>query len=304
MHKITRAIAIVNPWKKEASEIAKEIRAELLAKGVVCDIYTYDGISAENPFDSYDFAITLGGDGTVLFAARHCARKKIPVFPVNLGEFGFIAGIQPDDWRTPLAEYLDGTRYSDSRMLLNARVERAGQTMFSSDALNDAVVSGSGIAKIVRLEVIFNGMSFGTYKADGVIVSTPTGSTAYSAASGGPIVSPDLSAFILNPICPVSLSNRPIVLSSTGTLKITVLEIRHKEPILTIDGQEIYPLQEGDSVFLNEAPDRVRLIGCEADVFYTALRSKLNWSGVALPFGGKPARTEARLRDASGDSHA
>jgi len=280
MHKVERAIAIINPWKTEAAGIAVEIRAMLQAKNVTCDIYTYDGISTENPFDSYDFAITLGGDGTVLFAARHCARKKIPIFPVNLGEFGFIAGIQPDAWKEPLSEFLDGTRYTDSRMLLNARVERAGQTMFSSDALNDAVVAGSGIAKIVRLEVLFNGISFGTYKADGIIVATPTGSTAYSAASGGPIVAPDLSAFILNPVCPFSLSNRPIVLPSTGTLKITVLEMRHKETILTVDGQEFFQLQEGDSVFVNEAPDRVRLIGCDADVFYTALRSKLNWSGV------------------------
>jgi len=283
MHGLERAIAIVNPWKKEAKEIAEEIRAELMAKNVVCDIYTYDGISMEDPFESYDFAITLGGDGTVLFAARHCARKKIPIFPVNLGEFGFIAGIQPNNWKRPLEEFLGGTRYTNSRMLLNARVERGGESLFSADALNDAVIAGSGIAKMIRLEVLFNGTSFGAYKADGIIVSTPTGSTAYSAANGGPILAPDLSAFILNPICPFSLSNRPIVLPSSGTMKITVLEMRHKETILSIDGQETFPLQEGDAVFVNEAPDRARLIGCDEDVFYGALRSKLNWSGAPVP---------------------
>ena len=127
------------------------------------------------------------------------------------------------------------------------------------------------------------------------IVATPTGSTAYSAANGGPILAPDLSAFVLNPICPFSLSNRPIVLPSTGTLKITVLEMRHKETILTIDGQETFALQRGDSVFVNEAPDRARLIGCDEDVFYTALRSKLNWSG---------APATGRAEPASGERHA
>jgi NAD+ kinase len=285
MQKAKRAIAIVNTYKPAALRIANEISSVLLAKGIQCDVYNYDGISVENPFDGYDFAITLGGDGTVLFAARYCSQKHIPVFPVNLGEFGFIAGIQPDAWRKPLSDYLEGRKNGNTRMLIRARVIRNGEEPFSSYALNDAVVSGNGIAKIVKLEVLFNGFSFGTYKADGVIVSTPTGSTAYSAASGGPILAPDLSAFVLSPICSFSLSNRPIVLPSSGTLQITVLGMRYKDSILTIDGQEMFPLHEGDSVLVDEAPDRVQLIGCDADVFYGALRSKLNWSGAPVPAG-------------------
>lgn len=285
MQKPKKAIAIVNTYNSEAFRIADDIREFLSGKNVQCDIYNYDGISVENPFEAYDFAITLGGDGTVLFAARYCAQKKIPVFPVNLGEFGFIAGIQPDSWEKPLTDYIDGRKSGTTRMLLSARVVRGGKLVFSSDALNDAVVSGNGIAKIVKLEVLFNEISFGIYKADGVIVSTPTGSTAYSAASGGPILAPDLSAFVLTPICSFSLSNRPIVLPSNGTLKITVLDMRHKDAILTIDGKELFPLEEGDTVFVDEAPDRIKLIGCEADVFYGALRSKLNWSGVPISSG-------------------
>lgn len=288
MHKVKRAIAVVNTFKSEASGIASDIQTFLNTRNVDCDIYNYDGISVQNPFSLYDFAITLGGDGTVLFAARHCAQKKIPVFPVNLGEFGFIAGIEPDAWQAPLLDYLDGNKHSNQRMMLTAHVERDGKTVFSSDALNDAVITGNGIAKIVTLDVLFNGMSFGTYKADGVIIATPTGSTAYSAASGGPILAPDLSAFVLTPICAFSLSNRPIVLPSSGTMKITVLGTRHKDAILTIDGQEEFSLHEGDSVFVDEAPDRIRLIGCDADVFYGALRSKLNWSGAPVPDSGGP----------------
>lgn len=283
MHTVTRALAIVNTWKREAAGIAEEIRAELAARNVTCDIYTYDGMTIENPFDSYDFAITLGGDGTVLYAARHCARRGIPVFPVNLGEFGFIAGIQPGEWKRPLRDFLDGIRHSSERMLITVRVERAGAIVFESDALNDAVISGSGMAKIVQLSVVFKGQSFGSYKADGVILATPTGSTAYAAAAGGPIVGPDLSAFVLAPICAFSLSNRPIVLPSDGEMRITVEPARHKTAVLTVDGQEFFPLQEGDAVLIERAREPVRLIGCDAGVFYSALKSKLNWSGVPVP---------------------
>lgn len=304
MHKVQRAIAIVNTWKPEALRIAGEIRAELEARRVSCDIYTYDGISSQNPFDSYDFAITLGGDGTVLFAARHCARKRIPVFPVNLGEFGFIAGIQPSAWKKPLVEYLEGKKHSAERMLLTVRVDRGDSTVFSSDALNDAVISGSGIARIVYLSILFNDQPFGEYKADGVIVASPTGSTAYAAAAGGPILAPDLSALILAPICAFSLSNRPIVLPADGVMKITVMPMRHKTACLTIDGQEVFSLQEGDSVYVQQAPDKIRLIGCDTDVFYSALRSKLNWSGVpvrsdAICAGNEGSDTGVPTRDAA-----
>lgn len=296
MHTVKRAIAIVNTYKEVASALCSDIASALLSRHVTCDSYLYDGISVQDPFDSYDFAITLGGDGTVLFAARYCAAKKIPIFPINLGEFGFIAGIERDAWKAPLFDFLDGNKHGNERMMLTARVERKGKTVFTSAALNDAVISGTGIAKLVQLEVLFNGISFGTYKADGVIVATPTGSTAYSAASGGPILAPDLSAFVLTPICAFSLSNRPIVLPSSGTMRITVLNMRQHDSILTIDGQEVFALQVGDSVFVNEAPERIRLIGCDADVFYGALRSKLNWSGA-------PVHTEA-VEEEQGEKHA
>lgn len=277
-----KAIAIVNTLKPESKRIAEEIRRELLAKSVSCDIYTFDGITDSNTFESYDFAITLGGDGTVLYAARHCSRKGIPIFPVNLGEFGFIAGIQPDSWKEPLQAFLKEAVRTSERMMLTVRVERAGRNVFTADALNDAVISGSGIARIVHLSITFNGVSFGSYKADGVIVATPTGSTAYAAAAGGPILAPDLDAFVLAPICAFSLSNRPIVLPSTGTMAISVEPMRHESAIITLDGQEVFPLKEGDVVVIDKAPNPALLIGCDTDVVYKALRSKLNWSGAPV----------------------
>lgn len=277
-----KAVAIVNTSKPESMRIAAEIQTVLLAKNVACDIYTFDGVTDTKPFDSCDFVITLGGDGTVLYAARNCVRSDKPIFPINLGEFGFIAGIEPTAWKEPLNDFLDGKINTSERMMLTARVVRDGKTVFTCDALNDAVISGSGIARIVHLSISFNGVPFGSYKADGIIVATPTGSTAYAAAAGGPILAPDLNAFVLAPICAFSLSNRPIVLPSNGIMNIDVEPMRHESSILTLDGQEVFPLRESDSVFIEQAPKAIRLIGCESVVFYDALKSKLNWSGTPV----------------------
>lgn len=283
MHGIRSALIVINTFKPEAESLACRIADFLRAEHIEPVFFQFSGSSVENPFYGHDLAITLGGDGTVLFAARHCARLGIPIFPVNLGEFGFIAGIERHNWEQPLKAFLNHELESAHRMLLEARVQRGGTEIFSSDLLNDAVVSGKGIAKIVNLSVQYDGVSFGMYKADGIIVATPTGSTAYSAASGGPILGPNLSALVLTPVSAFSLSNRPIVLAARGILEITVLSMRHHEAILTIDGQEVVPLQEGDRIMISESPHLASLIGCDASVFYSALRSKLNWSGAPVP---------------------
>ena len=250
---------------------------------IQADIYEYDGLSPAKPIRKrYDFAVSLGGDGTVLFAARYCAPKKIPVFPINLGEFGFIAGVEPAHWKQALGEYLAGNAEHHERLMLSTAVYRNGECVGSFDALNDVVVSGGGIAKLINLALSFNGISFGVYRADGVIVSSPTGSTAYSAASGGPIMDPTVAAFVLTPISAFSLSNRPVVLPASGTMRIEVLHNRQKDVIVSIDGQELFPLCEGDKIEIKMSRHRLKLIGCSPEAFYTALRSKLAWSGSPL----------------------
>lgn len=293
MHEISRAIAVANTRKPEALPLAEKISAFLQAKGVFCGIFEYGGTEVEDPFESYDFAITLGGDGTVLFAARFCAPKGIPVFPVNLGEFGFIAGIVPGLWRQALEAYLEGSSHSTERMLLRADVLRGagGPPVYTSCALNDASLSAGGVAKIVEFDVAFMDDAtlypFGLFKADGIIVATPTGSTAYSAAAGGPIVSPDVSAFVLSPVCAFSLSSRPILLPSSGRISIDFCGGGNEcGALLSIDGQESFHLEKGDRIVISEAERPVRLIGCSPRIFYAALRSKLNWSGA--PFNGSP----------------
>lgn len=291
MHKICRAIAVVNTLKTEAAPLAEKISDFLKAKNVSCGIFKYGGTEVEDPFHSYDFAITLGGDGTVLFAARYCAPRGIPVFPVNLGEFGFIAGIGYDVWCPALEDYFAGFSSITERMLLKIEVFRngCGNPIFSSSALNDASVSAGGIARIVEFNVSFMEGSrmypFGLFKADGIIAATPTGSTAYSAAAGGPILSPDVSAFVLSPVCAFSLSSRPIVLPSSGRIFIKFSGGGNGgKALLSIDGQETFSLEKDDEIIVSRAEKPVRLIGCSTETFYDALRYKLNWSGA--PFNG------------------
>ena len=264
-------IIILTTYKPHAAEISKELLYFLQEHGIQADIYEYDGLPPAKPIRKrYDFAVSLGGDGTVLFAARYCAPKKIPVFPINLGEFGFIAGVEPAHWRQALGEYLAGNAEHHERLMLSTAVYRSGECVGSFDALNDVVVSGGGIAKLINLALSFNGISFGVYRADGVIVSSPTGSTAYSAA------------FVLTPISAFSLSNRPVVLPASGTMRIEVLHNRQKDVIVSIDGQELFPLCEGDKIEIKMSRHRLKLIGCSPEAFYTALRSKLAWSGSPL----------------------
>ncbi|TYT77956.1 NAD(+)/NADH kinase [Treponema phagedenis] len=276
----SRVIIITSTYKPHAVKLSKDIIKFLEARGFSCDQYEYDGMSSENPVkQDYAFAICLGGDGTVLFASRCCAARKIPVFAINFGNFGFIAVVEPEHWQTVLEDYLAGKIKIFERMLLSACILRKRQEFCVFDALNDVVISGSGIAKLVNLEVLFNDVSFGTYKADGVIISTPTGSTAYSAASGGPILDPNVSAFVLTPIAAFSLSNRPIVLPAEGKMTVKVLPTRHRDTILSVDGQELFVLEENDIVSVSASVHKAHLIGCNPEMFYRALRSKLAWSG-------------------------
>lgn len=280
---MTKALLIISTEKPKAEALRGEITAFLKERNIEFSVYGYTGLPvAAELKEDYDFAISLGGDGTVLFTARYCAPKNIPIFPVNLGHFGFIAAIEPAVWKPELIKFLSGKQNLHERLLLSAAVRCSGKTAGAFEALNDVVVSGAGIAKLIELEISFNGISFGIFKSDGVIVSTPTGSTAYSAASGGPILAPDVSAFVLTQISPFSLSNRPLVLPSSGKMTIRVLPMRTKEMILSIDGQELFSLKEGDEIVISESENKVKMAGCSPENFYKALRSKLGWSGSSV----------------------
>jgi len=276
-------LIVVSKDKKEVFPLSEKIISFLNKKEIINDLYIYDGFSYNITIEKkYTHAICLGGDGTVLFTARLCAPSSIPVLPINFGRFGFIASVEPLDWEKELIRFIYDEVPIYKRLLLHAQVKRKEKTILSFEALNDIVGSGASIGKLVNLEIGFNDVSFGSYRGDGIIISTPTGSTAYSAASGGPILDPTVSAFVLTPMAPFSLSNRPIVLPSSGTIKMKIPTSRHTKISLIADGQKLLVLQKDDVVYITESKYKASLVECSPFKFYSALKTKLGWQGSLL----------------------
>ncbi|MBP5443283.1 MAG: NAD(+)/NADH kinase [Treponema sp.] len=277
-----KCLLLVNSYKADSVEMAQKIRPYLESRSIGVEVFTYDGKHAQNeniepPFEGMDFVITLGGDGTVLFASRSCAPLGIPVFAVNLGEFGFLASVGKDSWQKELDDFLAGNKKISSRYMVSCRVVRGGKTVFQGRGMNDVTISSSGASRLVNLDVYHDGAFLGPFKANGLIVATATGSTAYSAAAGGPILCPSVKALILTPISSFSLSARPIVFSE-GVLEIIVTAERYPVGI-SVDGQVGFDLEQDDRIQLEIPECCARLVGATENTFYAALQSKLNWSG-------------------------
>lgn len=273
-----KCIIIVNTYKDESKEMGATMKEYLAAKNVAADIFLFNGFCEQYPFHGYDFVVTLGGDGTVLFAARGCASLKIPIFPVNFGSFGFIASVQKNEWKERLDEFLAGKSVIVERSMLHADLIRNSMRRLSATGLNDIVISAKTV-NTISLDVKYDGVALGQFRADGIIVSTSTGSTAYSASAGGPIIDPSLDAIGLTLINAFSLSSRPIILSPKGTLEITILPSRVSGVVITVDGQIPVDLHVSDVIKIKQDEDKALLSGCTQEKFYNALRSKLNWSG-------------------------
>jgi NAD+ kinase len=271
-----RAVLLVNPQKGHARKLGNEILEELLSMNIETDTYSIKESPVFSKDKKYSVALVLGGDGTVLSAARAVSPLGIPIFPINLGTFGFIAEVQPLEWRDVFDRWMTGKVSVSRRLMLE---------VFRECCLNDVIISSSTIAKIINLG-LFNreaemktDLKLGSYRSDGLIIATPTGSTAYSAAVGGPIVDPELEALILSPICPFMLTNRPLVLPAAGTVIAEVADEQQSGVILTLDGQVKEKLKKGDRVFIEKAPYQCVLIASSRSGFYTALRKKLSWAG-------------------------
>jgi NAD+ kinase len=223
-----------------------------------------------------DLLIVLGGDGTLLAAARAMAECNALILPVNLGGLGFLTSVTQDELYPILELVLEGKHRVSERVLLQAEVIRNGQTVVQHRALNDAVLNKGALARMIDLEVRIDDAYVCNYKADGLIISTPTGSTAYSMAAGGPIVYPTVAAFVLTPICPHALTNRPLVIPDT--LKIEVSFQEGEEPVfLTLDGQVGVELHRGDRVAVTKFGHKMRLVRPSRKTYFEILRSKLKW---------------------------
>ncbi|MBB5226211.1 NAD(+)/NADH kinase [Treponema ruminis] len=276
---VKKSLIVVNSFKEESKSLGGQIQAYLQSLGLTADVFLFNGYSEQYPFYGYDFVITMGGDGTVLFAARGCAPLGIPVFPINFGSFGFIASVQRDEWKRELDDFLAGKAVVDERSLLQADLIRGQNRRLSATGLNDIVICGKTAGHMITFNVLYDKVPLGEIKSDGIIVSTATGSTAYSASAGGPIIDPDLDSMVLTLMNAFSLSSRPLVLSPKGELEIKILPSRVSDVVISVDGQIPVDLHVGDVIRVCQHEKKAKLIGCTKEKFYNALRSKLNWSG-------------------------
>lgn len=274
-----RIILIVNLHKTNASRLMLEIKSILESKGHSVYLCPFEGKPEICPNGGYDIAFTLGGDGTVLYASRCMAPLSIPIFPINIGTLGFISAVHPENWELIFDQWCSGIIPVSRRLMLAVELWREDHIIDTRYCLNDVVISASGIAKIIRLDVRTLSSDLGPFRADGLIIATPTGSTAYSVAAGGPILDPELEAIIINPICPFTLSNRPMVIPAHEQVIVDVEREQRSNILLTVDGQEVIQLVEGDRLIMRKAPFQASIIASDRKEFYKVLRTKLNWSG-------------------------
>ncbi len=220
--------------------------------------------------------IVLGGDGTLLSVARIFAATKTPILSVNLGSLGFLTEIRLADLYSTLEGWCSNCHTLDARSMLRAQVLRDGELVSTHEALNEVVVSKGEIARMGDFAVMLDGKHVAHFRADGVIVSTPTGSTAYTLAANGPILTPDVDALVVTPICPHLLTLRPIVIRGDALLTVRV-EAVPNQALLTMDGQSAVTLQRGDEVHCRRSTHTVNLVRISESGFFEALRSKLSW---------------------------
>lgn len=223
-----------------------------------------------------DLLLVLGGDGTLLSAAREVAPRGKPVLPINLGSLGFLTSFTLDELYPALEETLAGRLEASERVMLKATLLRDGQAEEEQAVLNDVVINKGALARMTELRLSLDGDFVCRYRADGLIVATPTGSTAYSLSAGGPIVHPSVEAIVITPICPHTLSDRPLVVRDSSIVELSLMETADSV-YLTLDGQKGLELQRGDRVKIVRAPQKLKLIQPPRKPYYEILRSKLKW---------------------------
>ncbi len=281
---------VVNVLKKDAQAATVELISFLKKKGVavIVDRETAEAVAdaemgreAEALRAEADLLVAIGGDGTVLKAARMIEGTRIPLMGINLGGLGFLTATALGGAKGLLEKILCGDYKVEDRLLLTVTLRRNGCDLFSHVALNDAVISMGSLSRLITLETFIDDEYLVTYNSDGLIVSSPTGSTAYSLSAGGPLVTPDTDAIIVAPICPHMLTNRPLVIPSGKRVRI-VISPRARNSTLTLDGQVRETLQGGDEVVVGGCGTKLRLVVSSEKGYFQLLREKLHWGGRAF----------------------
>jgi len=281
--KIGKVFLVANRRRPESLPILQEIEDYFRGKSIALVRCFSERPSTPAGVADSDVAISVGGDGTLLLCARAVAGREIPILAVNTGTFGFITEISSGEWRQAYERFVEGSVGISRRIMLQVEVRRNAKVVQNVPGLNDAVVASFGVSRLIGLRLHLSGSYVGRYRADGVIVATPTGSTAYSMGAGGPILHPEMEAFILNPICPFTLSNRPLVVPADETVEMEVEAAQRSKVALTVDGSRPIALEAGDRVVYRMLPTKSLIIRSDKRNFYEVLRSKLNWSGEPNP---------------------
>ncbi len=279
---------ILNHRKKQPVLMGKQLIEKFQSKGMKVFAPEKEGLALgmDSAFITSELGkkvqcvLTLGGDGTILRAARFVAPHDVPILGINMGTLGFLTEVEVSEIETALEKLFNGNFWVENRMMLEAEIKRKGQIIKSFSGLNDIVINKGPLARLITLEIFVGKEFVTTYKADGVIVASPTGSTAYSLSAGGPIVYPEIEVTILTPICPHTLGARPIVLPSYKTVRVII--INQAESMLTIDGQNGFELAKEDEIIIAKAPYSVRMIRIKEKRFFSVLREKIKIEGSAF----------------------
>ncbi len=281
-----KTIGIVGKYYAAASSSAVHRLADYLsARGhtvlvaahtaEVCQIRDLQTATLNEIGKSADLAVIMGGDGTLLNVARTLVDYRVPMIGINQGRLGFLADVSVDTMFSTLDEMLAGEYIAEDRILLTASVERHDDVLYATYAFNDVVVSKSTLGRLIEFEVYIDNQFVYSQRADGLVVASPTGSTAYALSAGGPILHPTLEAFVLTPICPHTLSARPIAVNSRSEIEVNL--IHADDARVHFDGQQHADIQVGDRVVIHRAKNTVRLLHPENHNYYDTLRQKLHW---------------------------
>ncbi len=281
---IARAVLAPNPMKPGAIDLAGRMREHLERDGVDVCVLDIDGCAGRDACDSKevvagaDVLVVLGGDGTILRWSKVAGPLGVPMMGVNFGQYGFITEVQPDQAMGAIERVLSGDYFVSERVMLKAEVERNNKPVAIHYALNEVVVSIGPLARMLELQTYIGDKFIVSYAADGIIVSSPTGSTAYSMSAGGPVTHPSVEVLIITPVCPHTLNERSLVIPDSETVRI-VGECTETETsfMMTVDGQIGEHLSCSDVVRVGKADFKARMIQMEPQSFYNKLQSRLHW---------------------------
>ncbi|WP_165863922.1 NAD(+)/NADH kinase [Capsulimonas corticalis] len=278
---------MANAGKDAALHVAKAADEYLRARGVAVLLQHHvaeeigdagRGLSDSEVTDA-DAVLVMGGDGTILATSRECASKGTPMLPIHLGRFGFLTEVSPEDLNPALDALLSGNFTVDERMMLRCESLRGAdeEDQASAFALNDVVIANGPLSRVLHLRMSVNGKYVTTYAADGIIIATPTGSTAYSLSAGGPLVHPSMQTILVTPICPHTLTARALLVPEDAEITIVVERDPQDMVRVTVDGQVGFPLLAGDEIKVRRSPYPARLLTVGGADFYDKLQSKLRW---------------------------